>query len=695
MKLICSLFALILATFGGFGAQVSGPVPYSRLTTNDFRIDAQGFVWLRLSPSITISNNVILVTTNMYVTNATIFINGTNVAVINPTDNYHAKRGGPTNLVDSTISDDGTTTTIHGTGQSIVEMGSDDGQITWLGGTNVITKNGADGLYTNGAAITRFGVQSPSGTAWIGMNAGAAQVTGGSTLQLLNLNANGLFLSDSSISPSVDGSLSLAGPVSSTWFYDAGLTHDLYIAGFRNGINYARLAVYHGGTNDAIHFDSQSSGTAGPARGFLFQTNGVTVGGIAAASGYDGSGTHFLSDDGTYKSTASVVDASLNPTVGTIPVRGPNTNFLDSPLTVSTTNVIASGPVLSTSATTNGPSADELATAGWVRNLLVTGSILYNSGDTNHSGFDNPTYAYNSGIPTNGSRTYLSAGLSAGSYFGSVMTTNTYSQISGDVVVQPYMVSSGGAASATYTVHAEIYYTYDKTNLLGDWESGVQTLIHGTATNKYSFAIPVPTTLSTNSTGFYIVRRLKVNSKVGTDDIKICYGTNTPSSISLPVPVGISRGNATAQVGLTAVNGTAGSYLSSDSAPALDQSIAPTWTGLHQYSKNVGALLSVGDTTFIDVQKASQTNDISGTLTIAHATNGLDGVEMTHVRWLFNASGSDQTLSIPAGWRTNVYSPVPTKITNGTITKMVLHCIGPTASLATQTNCYVSFEYFK
>ncbi len=44
--------------------------------------------------------------------------------------------------------------------------------------------------------------------------------------------------------------------------------------------------------------------------------------------------------------------------------------------------------------------------------------------------------------------------------------------------------------------------------------------------------------------------------------------------------------NPAVAVGLTAVNGAANTYLRSDGAPALDQSIAPTWTGLHTH--NVG-----------------------------------------------------------------------------------------------------------
>lgn len=42
--------------------------------------------------------------------------------------------------------------------------------------------------------------------------------------------------------------------------------------------------------------------------------------------------------------------------------------------------------------------------------------------------------------------------------------------------------------------------------------------------------------------------------------------------------------NPTASVGLAAVNGTATTFMRSDAAPALSQSIVPTWTGAHTWS---------------------------------------------------------------------------------------------------------------
>lgn len=50
--------------------------------------------------------------------------------------------------------------------------------------------------------------------------------------------------------------------------------------------------------------------------------------------------------------------------------------------------------------------------------------------------------------------------------------------------------------------------------------------------------------------------------------------------------------NPSAVVGLSAVNGSATTAMRSDGAPALDQTITPTWTGIHKFSATGGGLSS-------------------------------------------------------------------------------------------------------
>jgi hypothetical protein len=53
---------------------------------------------------------------------------------------------------------------------------------------------------------------------------------------------------------------------------------------------------------------------------------------------------------------------------------------------------------------------------------------------------------------------------------------------------------------------------------------------------------------------------------------------------SLPPGPGAGAANPTAQVGLTTVNGSASTFMRSDGAPALSQSITPTWTNPHTFT---------------------------------------------------------------------------------------------------------------
>lgn len=61
-------------------------------------------------------------------------------------------------------------------------------------------------------------------------------------------------------------------------------------------------------------------------------------------------------------------------------------------------------------------------------------------------------------------------------------------------------------------------------------------------------------------------------------------------------PGGTAAANPAASVGLTAVNGTATTFLRSDGAPALSQSITPTWTNTHTFtpSSAVGGIIVNG-----------------------------------------------------------------------------------------------------
>lgn len=70
-------------------------------------------------------------------------------------------------------------------------------------------------------------------------------------------------------------------------------------------------------------------------------------------------------------------------------------------------------------------------------------------------------------------------------------------------------------------------------------------------------------------------------------------GTISSGSIPAANVTGLSAGaNPTGTVGLAAVNGSATSFMRSDGAPSLSQSIAPTWTGAHTFTNALPITIS-------------------------------------------------------------------------------------------------------
>lgn len=209
------------------------------------------------------------------------------------------------------------------------------------------------------------------------------------------------------------------------------------------------------------------------------------------------------------------------------------------------------GAMLTTSSSTNAPSSTELVTAQWVRSLLSGGFIYYSgtnvfTGATNADTAGQPVYAFEPNIPSPpASRAYVNP--SAGTYVGSVMITNKLTVVASPITANAYMTLSSGGGDAM-SIHAEIYYSYDGTNWLGDYSGPSLALVAG-ATRLYQWTISFPAIVSTNSTGFYVQRRYRVDSKSGTPTVTFLVGTNvvsgpaTASHISLAGPTSAS-GNA-------------------------------------------------------------------------------------------------------------------------------------------------------
>lgn len=96
--------------------------------------------------------------------------------------------------------------------------------------------------------------------------------------------------------------------------------------------------------------------------------------------------------------------------------------------------------------------------------------------------------------------------------------------------------------------------------------------------------------------------------------------------------------NPTGTVGLSAVNGTATTYMRSDAAPALSQAITPTWTAQHTFTAASGAvvlantagpILRMSDTDAAANQKHVRIRVVNGSLSISAEDDTLAGAAVT------------------------------------------------------------------
>ena len=123
-----------------------------------------------------------------------------------------------------------------------------------------------------------------------------------------------------------------------------------------------------------------------------------------------------------------------------------------------------------------------------------------------------------------------------------------------------------------------------------------------------------------------------------------------------PPSGGGTAGNPTASLGLTAINGVATTYMRSDAAPALDVTIAPTWSGLHTFSQTLTSTASTtaSAATGAFTYGALGYSDQNNLLTLQSGVNAYNQLVLQNTSAL-SAASADLTISNNNGTATTFY----------------------------------------
>lgn len=328
------------------------------------------------------------------------------------------------------------------------------------------------------------------------------------------------------------------------------------------------------------------------------------------------------------------------------------------------------GPVFSSSSTTNAPSGPELVTAHWVRSLLANGFVGYASTNVDitatNPGSGQLMYTFSGTIPVTNNRVYVAP--NSGDYLGGVMTTNTFQTLQGPASINIFAAGLGGSGSPSLSIHAEVYYSYDKTNWFGDFTSGNQSIVLG-ATNLYQFVVAFPTITSTNASGFYIERRLKVGTAAGATHPNLMFliGTNAVS--------GTNDASHTFFSG--SVSGNQPVTLSGDATGSGTGSIVVTVTNLqqaiitnHVYWTNV---VSLTNSQFQKINLSVKEGDFETNAGFAFL--GVTGKSTTNyqssVVYVHNTTGSVVPITAPPNTFTNGFNSYT--VTNYSVVLLTYH----------------------
>lgn len=283
-------------------------------------------------------------------------------------------------------------------------------------------------------------------------------------------------------------------------------------------------------------------------------------------------------------------------------------NKLSTATATSTYQTLANLETTLSNSTTLYPSGSAVTTALGTKQATITLTTTGTSGAATLTGatLNIPNYA--------GATYTFSTGLTNTSGTVTVNTSqniNTLSNLTGNGFIK----TSGGAGALS--IDTNTYLTANQSitlsgDVTGSGTTSIATTLATVNTNTGSFgsstSIPSFTVngkgLITAASGNVVIAPAGtlsgtiLNATVVTSSlttIGTLVGGSIPYSLVTGGPTAVSGTNPTASLGLTAINGVATTFMRSDGAPALNQAIVPTWTGIHTFQQSISANTTSAD----------------------------------------------------------------------------------------------------